>query len=123
MHFSPSLLPVYDCPHAFRLQVLPCGISKLESSSSDSGGGGGGVAVACGADIGAREASGVASDDLEIAMAASELSVCFFSIVGGISVVECLPMVQGGIARNSSKVKTRGLQHFHPDIILVGWSR
>ena len=30
------------------------------------------------------------------------------------SIVECLPMVQGGIERNSSNVKTRGLQHFHP---------
>jgi hypothetical protein len=28
--------------------------------------------------------------------------------------VECLPVVQGGIARNSSKVRTRGLQHFQP---------
>ena len=32
------------------------------------------------------------------------------------STVECLPVVQGGIARNSSKVRTRGLQHFQP-----GW--
>lgn len=30
------------------------------------------------------------------------------------SVVECLPVVQGGIERNSSNVKTRGLQHFQP---------
>jgi len=28
--------------------------------------------------------------------------------------VECLPVVHGGMARNSSKVRTRGLQHFHP---------
>jgi hypothetical protein len=34
--------------------------------------------------------------------------------VGVSSKVECLPVVQGGSARNSSKVKTRGLQHFHP---------
>ena len=27
----------------------------------------------------------------------------------------CLPVVQGGIERNSSKVRTRGLQHFQPD--------
>ena len=33
---------------------------------------------------------------------------------GASSVVECLPVVHGGIARNSSKVKTRGLQHFQP---------
>jgi hypothetical protein len=30
------------------------------------------------------------------------------------SIVECFPVVQGGIARKSSNVKTRGLQHFHP---------
>lgn len=34
--------------------------------------------------------------------------------VGVSSMVECLPVVQGGIARNSSNVSTRGLQHFHP---------
>lgn len=38
----------------------------------------------------------------------------FFSIWGGRSVVLCFPVVQGSIARNSSKVKTRGLQHFQP---------
>ena len=30
------------------------------------------------------------------------------------STVECFPVVHGGMARNSSKVKTRGLQHFQP---------
>lgn len=30
------------------------------------------------------------------------------------SIVECLPLVQGGIVRNSSNVRTRGLQHFQP---------
>ena len=116
MHFSPSLLPVYDCPHAFRLQILPCGISKLGSSSSDSGGGGGGVGIACGGAIGALDASSVDVVGFGTAVAASDASTCFFSIVGGMSVVECLPVVQGGIARNSSKVRTRGLQHFHPKI-------
>lgn len=28
--------------------------------------------------------------------------------------MECLPVVHGGMARNSSKVRTRGLQHFQP---------
>lgn len=28
--------------------------------------------------------------------------------------MECLPVVQGGMVMNSSKVRTRGLQHFHP---------
>ena len=31
------------------------------------------------------------------------------------STVECLPVVQGGMARNSSNVRTRGLQHFQPE--------
>lgn len=30
------------------------------------------------------------------------------------STVECFPVVHGGIERNSSKVRTRGLQHFQP---------
>jgi len=30
------------------------------------------------------------------------------------STVLCLPVVQGGISMNSSKVRTRGLQHFQP---------
>lgn len=34
--------------------------------------------------------------------------------VGVSSMVECFPVVQGGIERNSSKVRTRGLQHFQP---------
>ena len=34
---------------------------------------------------------------------------------GGVSsTVECFPRVHGGIARNSSKVRTRGLQQFQP---------
>lgn len=30
------------------------------------------------------------------------------------STVECLPVVHGDIERNSSNVRTRGLQHFQP---------
>lgn len=116
-HFSFSRFPVYDMSHAFRLQILPFGISRLASSSSDSGGGGGGVAVGWGAEMGPREASGVGVLVFNIGVALSDTSCppCFFSICGGWSVVECLPVVQGGIERNSSKVRTRGLQHFQPD--------
>lgn len=84
----------------------------LGSSSSDSGGGG--VALVCGAATGAREAGGGESVELETCVAAEEGSTTFFSWVGGRSVRECLPVVQGGMERNSSKVKTRGLQHFQP---------
>lgn len=41
-------------------------------------------------------------------------SVFFGGSTGVSSTVECLPVVQGGISRNSSKVRTRGLQHFQP---------
>lgn len=41
------------------------------------------------------------------------------SAFGVSSTVECLPVVHGGIKRNSSKVKNRGLQHFQP----VAWSQ
>jgi len=63
--------------------------------------------------MGPREASAAGVIGLEIEVS-SEASACFFSIVGGRSVVECLPVVQGGMERNSSKVRTRGLQHFQP---------
>lgn len=39
--------------------------------------------------------------------------------LGVSSMVECLPIVHGGIERNSSKVRTRDLQHFQP----VAWSQ
>ena len=39
------------------------------------------------------------------------------------STVECLPVVHGGMARNSSKVKTRGLQHFQPEKLAVSRGR
>jgi hypothetical protein len=70
--------------------------------------------VGCGAEIGPREASGVGVAGLEGTGVMSTASPCFFSMVGGRSVVECLPVVHGGMERNSSKVRTRGLQHFQP---------
>jgi hypothetical protein len=38
----------------------------------------------------------------------------FSGSAGVSSTVECLPVVHGGMARNSSNVRTRGLQHFQP---------
>jgi hypothetical protein len=46
---------------------------------------------------------------------ATSADTSFFSILGGRSVVLCRPSVHGGMLRNSSKVRTRGLQHFHPE--------
>jgi len=36
------------------------------------------------------------------------------------STSECLPVVHGGMSRNSSKVSTRGLQHFQPTTGISG---
>ena len=121
MHFSPPLSPVYDSLHAFLLQVLPFGISRLGSSSSDSGGGGGFVAVGSGATTGPRGFSdrGVIGFTVGAGLSVTSCPPGFFSMVGGISVVECLPVVQGGMERNSSNVRTRGLQHFQPVLYIV----
>ena len=35
-------------------------------------------------------------------------------VAGVSSTVECTPVVHGGMERNSSKVRTRGLQHVQP---------
>lgn len=76
------------------------------------------MAGACGAATGAREACGAGAGDGgegdATAGEESTASPCFFSIVGGRSVVECLPVVHGVMERNSSNVRTRGLQHFQP---------
>lgn len=63
--------------------------------------------------IGAREGSGGGDGAGE-----ADSGAGFFSTWGGWSVVLCLPAVQGGMARNSSKVRTRGLQHFQPMVYL-----
>jgi hypothetical protein len=72
------------------------------------------VGEGCGAETGPREASGTDTVGLVIGISGASPPPCFFSICGGTSVVECLPVVHGGIERNSSKVSTRGLQHFQP---------
>lgn len=94
---------------------MPSGISRDGSSSSDSGGGG----VAVGAGWGLRGARVGTADTASVSFEARDefasiFSGVFFSISGGRSVVLCFPSVQGGISRNSSKVKTLGLQHFQP---------
>ena len=89
-------------------------MGRLGSSLSESGETGGGVGTGWGAEMGARdEAADVSGVGVE-SVAAELGSGWDFSRAGGRSVVECLPVVQGGIDRNSSKVRTRGLQHFQP---------
>ena len=73
------------------------------------------MAVGCGAEIGARDDSEIGVTGLEPGASSAAVSGAFFSSCGGWSVVECFPVVHGGMERNSSKVRTRGLQHFQPD--------
>ncbi len=61
----------------------------------------------------AEVAGGSGAEEAE-SIAAEPGSGWDFSRAGGRSVVECLPVVHGGIDRNSSNVRTRGLQHFQP---------
>jgi hypothetical protein len=104
--------------------VTPGGTEADGSSDSDSGGGAGdreGVGAATGARglEGSWDESapfvetaigfgGAAADRLS-----SEGTGCGAG-AGVSSTVECLPVVHGGIERNSSNVRTRGLQHFQP---------
>lgn len=89
----------------------------LGSSSSDSGGGAG-EADACGAAcaVGRRGAAGNdSSSEPRFTGVPLGTSGAFVGSGAGVSSTsECVPVVQGSMARNSSNVKTRGLQHFHP---------
>jgi hypothetical protein len=90
-------------------------MGRLGSSLSESGETGGGFGTGWGAEMGARDEVVDGSGVGEAESVAAELGSGWdFSRGGGRSVVECLPVVQGGIDRNSSKVRTRGLQHFQP---------
>jgi hypothetical protein len=90
-------------------------MGRLGSSLSESGETGGRFGTGWGAEMGARDEVVDGSGVGEAESVAAELGSGWdFSRGGGRSVVECLPVVQGGIDRNSSKVRTRGLQHFQP---------
>lgn len=126
--------PLYVLLHPLRLQVAPGGIEADGSSDSDSGGGAG-VREGVGAATGARGLEGSWVDSapfVEIAMGfggagvgrPSSKRVRCGAGAGVSSTVECLPVVHGGIERNSSKVRNRGLQHFQPvDISQISLSR
>jgi hypothetical protein len=107
--------------HPRLLHVALAGMSSDGSSDSDSAGGAGervGVGAwtaVCGARV------PLAIDD-EIGLGGGgEGCISSDGAGGGVGVgvsstMECFPAVQGGMARNSSKVRTRGLQHFHPEV-------
>ena len=110
--------------HPLLLHVAPGGIEADGSSDSDSGGGAG-DRVGVGAAIGARGLEGSSVDSepfVATAMGFGAAGAGRLSTGGegpgagaGVSsTAECLPVVHGGIERNSSKVRTRGLQHVQP---------
>jgi hypothetical protein len=113
-HFSSSRAadPVYIAPQPLRRHVALAGISRDGSSESGSageglaGGVGGAIAVIAGRSGSVFTSTGVEAGGSSVTLAGSGTGVS--------STVECLPVVHGAIARNSSKVKTRGLQHFQP---------
>ena len=119
-HSSPSLdvfTPELSALHPLLLHVAFGGIGSEGLSESDSGSGvtargEGAAGTACGA----RAARVSVGFGCLIGMGASVSSVAgsAFSGAGVSSTVECLPVVHGGISRNSSNVRTRGLQHFQP---------
>ena len=68
--------------------------------------------------IGARDEAGGRGGSVGAGASISPPVVpCAFLTGGGMSVVECLPVVHGGISMNSSKVRTRGLQHSQPGYV------
>lgn len=128
MHFSSSRGEdgEYVALHPLRRHVVPGAISNDGSSDSDSGaaevaalGVGVGVVVVGVWDTGMFAAIGTGFGAFcSVTTAAGCCDGCILSLDGsgaGVSsTVECLPVVHGGMLRNSSKLRTRGLQHFQP---------
>lgn len=99
-----------------RRHIAPASIARDASSDSDSGGGddeGVGVcAPAAERVVGAFPmATGVGLGVLSGSIWGASFAASGASVS---STVECFPVVHGGMLRNSSKLRTRGLQHFHP---------
>ena len=121
---SFSLLCPSMCvaPQPRRLHVALAGMGEAgssESSSSSGAGAGLGVAVAVAVAVGAwrvgSRACGAGREG-STRFAAPSTPFCFGagSGAGVSSTAECGPVVQGGMLMNSSKVRTRDLQHFQP---------
>lgn len=91
----------------------------IESDGSSESGSGAGADAVLGVGVGRAAAAAeigvvtrAASSVTRFANAAPSISLG--ASFGVSSTVECLPVVQGGMVKNSSKVRTRGLQHFQP---------
>jgi hypothetical protein len=109
---------VYDALQPRRRQGLSGGISRAGSSTSDSPG----VGVEdwegyCrgGWKMGLRGGGGVAVTVMPLGPGPEFWpSDALEAATGVSSTVEWVPVVQGGMERNSSNVRTRGLQQFQP---------
>ena len=103
-----------------RLQVALVGIgvsgSSLSSSSRGSGveGLGGGAIEEERFSVAAGVLVDAGTSEIGFSRGSSSGRTSFVGCAGVSSTVECFPVVHGGISRNSSKVRTRGLQHFQP---------
>ena len=86
------------------------GLSESDSGSGVAALGEGAMGAAWGARGGTSEPIGCVFGT----GAGAGASSVGFSGAGVSSTVECLPVVHGGIVRNSSNVRTRGLQQFQP---------
>lgn len=123
MHSSSSREDpgVYLALHPLRRHDAFGGISSDGSSDSDSRGAGSGVGECASAPPGSLDvetATGFAAGGGPSSLSGSNMgSLGGSGGVGVSSTVECFPVVQGGMSRNSSNVRTRRLQHFQPDEI------
>ena len=92
----------------------------IESEGSSESGSGAGADAVLGVGVGRAAAAAeigvvvLGADCSVTRFANAALSISLGASFGVSSTVECLPVVQGGMVRNSSKVRTRGLQHFQP---------
>ena len=124
-----ALILVLTTSHPLLLQVAFEGIGSSGLSSSDSGsasilGGGCGTAVRT-----AGAGSVGLIETFEIKFAVCEAGDWSAKSVSGLrtscgvsSMVECVPVVHGGMTRNSSNVRTLALQHFHPSIPILAYT-
>jgi hypothetical protein len=99
---------------------MPSLSATLGSSSSDSGGAGEAAGLGAACAVGSRGAGAgrdSSSDPRLTCVPLGTSGALTGSGTGVSSTSECVPVVQGSIARNSSKVRTRGLQHFQPGTI------
>ena len=123
MHSSSSredsLIPSEDALQPRRLQVALAGKASKGSSESDSSAAPAEYGIAADfkgaftplASTGVSCATGFGVVSTSASMRELLLRG---SSAGSDSVVECLPLVQGGMERNSSKVSTRVLQQLQP---------